>query len=205
MSLRLNTACTGNEAGAIGEGGGDFFAYSVNGNSTLAEYARPGGLRSVNGKGYGEWSCLLGFFCEVHDNGEIWANVLWDVRERFRADNVRGSSAAAINETHQLYIDALTLVATGADDAGHARCDAPRRQRPESRDADEPELLPPVGVVRLAGDGAERARHCRQRLESGQRRPMTCPRAASRPRSARRQHRRNHRDGHRISECRRLR
>jgi subtilase family serine protease len=109
VSLRLNTAFTGNEAGAIGEGGGDFFAYSINGNATLAEYARPGGLRSVNGKGYGEWSCLLGLFCAVHDNGEIWANVLWDVRERFRADNVRGSSAAAINETHQLYVDALTL------------------------------------------------------------------------------------------------
>ena len=61
---------------------------------TLAEYARPGGLRSVNGKGYADWSCLLGFFCEVHDNGEIWANVLWDARERFRADNVRGSAAA---------------------------------------------------------------------------------------------------------------
>ena len=109
VSLRLNTAFTGTEAGAIGEGGGDFFAYSVNDNATLAEYARPGGLRSVNGKGYGDWSCLLGFLCEVHDNGEIWANVLWDVRERLRADNVRGSAAAAINEAHQLYIDGLTL------------------------------------------------------------------------------------------------
>ena len=60
VSLRLNTAFTGNEAGAIGEGGGDFFAYSVNDDPALAEYARPGGLRAVNGKGYGDWSCLLG-------------------------------------------------------------------------------------------------------------------------------------------------
>jgi subtilase family serine protease len=109
VSLRLNTAFTGDEAGAIGEGGGDFFAYSVNGNPTLAEYARPGGLRSVNGKGYADWSCLLGLFCEPHDNGEIWANVLWDIRERFRADGVRGSVAAATGEVHQLYVDALTL------------------------------------------------------------------------------------------------
>ena len=79
VSLRLNTAFTGVEAGAIGEGGGDFFAYSVNDDPTLAEYARPGGLRAVNGKTYGDWSCLLGLFCDVHDNGEIWANVLWDV------------------------------------------------------------------------------------------------------------------------------
>ena len=109
VSLRLNTAFTGTEAGAIGEGGGDFFAYSVNNNPVLAEYARPGGLRAVNGKGYADWSCLLGLFCEVHDNGEIWANVLWDVRERFRADGVSGSDATAIAESHQLYVDALAL------------------------------------------------------------------------------------------------
>jgi subtilase family serine protease len=109
VSLRLNTSWTGNEAGAIGEGGGDFFAYSVNGNTQLAEYARPGGLRTVNGKGYADWTCLLGIFCEVHDNGEIWANVLWDVRERFRVDLVRGSETAAINESHQVYVDGLTL------------------------------------------------------------------------------------------------
>ena len=109
VSLRLNTAFTGTEAGAIGEGGGDFFAYSVNNDPVLAEYARPGGLRAVNGKGYGDWSCLLGLFCEVHDNGEIWANVLWDVRERFRADAVNGSPEAATAETHQLYIDGLAL------------------------------------------------------------------------------------------------
>lgn len=109
VSLRLNTAFTGSEAGAIGEGGGDFFAYSVNGNELLAEYARPGGLRRVNEKGYGDWSCQFGLFCSVHDNGEIWANVLWDVRERFRGDLVRGSEGAAIHESHQIYIDALTL------------------------------------------------------------------------------------------------
>ena len=109
VSLRLNTAFTGTEAGAIGEGGGDFFAYSVNDNPILAEYARPGGLRSVNGKGYGDWTCLLGLFCDVHDNGEIWANVLWDIRERFRAELVGGTAAAATGEVHQLYVDALTL------------------------------------------------------------------------------------------------
>ena len=110
VSLRLNTSFTGDEAGAIGEGGGDFFAYSVSGNPSLAEYAAPPeGIRSVNAKGYADWSCLLGIICEVHDNGEIWANVLWDVRERFGLDLVRGSEAAAINEVHQLYVDALKL------------------------------------------------------------------------------------------------
>lgn len=109
VSMRLNTAFSGNETGAIGEGGGDFFAYSVNNDTTLAEYARPGGLRQVNSKGYGDWTCRLGLFCEVHENGEIWVNTLWDVRERFRADVVRGNEGAAINESHQLYIDGLKL------------------------------------------------------------------------------------------------
>src|SRR6185436_5836645 len=73
------------------------------------EFARPGGLRAVNGRTYADWTCRLGLFCEVHDNGEIWANVLWDTRERFRTDHVRGTEATAVNEAHQLYIDALKL------------------------------------------------------------------------------------------------
>jgi subtilase family serine protease len=109
VSLRLNPSFSGVEAGAMGEGGGDFFAYSVNGNTLLAEYARPGGLRTVNTKTYADWTCKSGLFCEVHDNGEIWANTLWDVRERFRIDQVRGSQESGINEVHQLYIDSLKL------------------------------------------------------------------------------------------------
>lgn len=109
VSMRMNTVFNGTETGAIGEGGGDFFAYSVNNNPTLAEYARPGGLRRVNTKGYGDWTCSQGLFCEPHANGEIWANVLWDVRERLRTDVVGGSEATAIHESHQLYIDGLNL------------------------------------------------------------------------------------------------
>jgi subtilase family serine protease len=109
VSLRLNSVFSGVEAGAMGEGGGDFFAYSVNGNTLLAEYARPGGLRTVNSKTYADWTCRFGLFCDVHSNGEIWANVLWDLRERFRIDRVRGSEDAGINEVHQLYVDALKL------------------------------------------------------------------------------------------------
>jgi subtilase family serine protease len=109
VNHRINPQFVGPEAGAIGEGGGDFFAYSLNGDTILANYAYPGGIRSVNAKTYADWVCLFVFFCEVHDNGEIWANVLWDLRERFRTDLVRGSEAEAINELHQLYIDGLKL------------------------------------------------------------------------------------------------
>lgn len=109
VSHRLNTAFTGAEADAIGEGGSDFFAYSVNGDTTLAEYALPGGLRSINAKTYADWSCFFGFYCPPHDNGQIFANVLWDLRERLRTNLVGGSEAIAINESHQLYVDALKL------------------------------------------------------------------------------------------------
>jgi subtilase family serine protease len=109
VSHRLSPSFTGNEADAIGEGGSDFFAYSVAGNTILGEYALPGGIRRINAKTYADWFCFFGFLCEPHANGEIFANVLWDVRERFRVDNVRGSDQGAINESHQLYVDALKL------------------------------------------------------------------------------------------------
>ncbi len=110
LTFRLNSAWSGAEAEAIGEGGGDFFAYSVNGDVVLAEYvAAPGGLRRVNGKTYADWFCFFGFICEPHDNGEIWANVLWDLRERFRLDRVAGSEQSAVREMHQLYVDGLKL------------------------------------------------------------------------------------------------
>jgi subtilase family serine protease len=109
VSHRLNTQFEGDEAGAIGEGGGDFFAYSLNGDTALAEFSYSGGIRAVNAKTYADWLCLFGLFCEVHWNGEIWANVLWDTRERFRTDVVGGSEASAVNEVHQLYVDGLKL------------------------------------------------------------------------------------------------
>jgi extracellular elastinolytic metalloproteinase len=101
VSNRLNPDFTGIEADAIGEGGSDFFAYSINNDTVLAEYASPpSGIRQVNNKTYGDFFCLSIFglvICEPHDNGEVWADTLWDLRERFRADGVGGSDQAASN------------------------------------------------------------------------------------------------------------
>ena len=48
----------------------------LNGDTTLAEHAYPpAGIRSINGKTYGDWFCFSFFglvLCEPHDNGEIW-------------------------------------------------------------------------------------------------------------------------------------
>src|SRR4029453_5007482 len=74
------------------------------------EYAVPGvGIREVNGRTYGSWWCWYGLLCEPHDNGEIWADVLWDLRERFRADLVDGSEAAAVRHAHVVYLEGLRL------------------------------------------------------------------------------------------------
>lgn len=110
VTHRLNTQFGGDEAGAMGEGGGDFFAYSVNDDTNLGEYAAPpSGIRNVNAKTYGDWTCLFGFFCQVHTNGEIWANTLWDLREIYRQDQVGGSQESGIHELHQTYVNGLKL------------------------------------------------------------------------------------------------
>jgi len=133
VSTRLNTEFTGAEADAIGEGGSDFFAYSLNGDTRLAEYAYPPeGIREINGRTYGSWSCLFGLLCEPHDNGEIWANVLWDLRERFRTDVVGGSQSAGVRAAHLLYVDGLKLSPPSPSmlDLRNAMVQADRVRRP---------------------------------------------------------------------------
>ena len=108
MSLRLNTAFTGTEAGAIGEGGGDFFAYSVNNDPVLAEYARPGGLRAVNGKATATDLPARVVLRGARQRRNLGERALGRARA-FQGDAVNGSPAAATAETHQLYIDGLAL------------------------------------------------------------------------------------------------
>ena len=106
-----NLGLVGKESNAIGEGGGDFFAYSVNGDTITGEYSRPpNGIRSINAKTYGDFVCSGDEGCPFpHFNGEIWANTLWDLRERYRSDLVGGSEALGIHELHRTYIGGLKL------------------------------------------------------------------------------------------------
>jgi subtilase family serine protease len=148
VSNRLNTQWTGIEADAMGEGGSDFFAYSINNDTTLAEYAYPpSGIRSINGKTYGDFSCLELFglvICEPHDNGEVFADVLWDLRERLRTDGVGGSAAAGINMAHQLYVDGLKL-------------SPPSPTMLDLRDA----IVQADGIRNASGDPGGSQNHCR--------------------------------------------
>ena len=148
VSNRLNPDFTGIEADAIGEGGSDFFAYSINNDTVLAEYASPpSGIRQVNNKTYGDFFCLSIFglvICEPHDNGEVWADALWDLRERFRADGVGGSDQAAVHAVHQLYVDALKL-------------SPPAPTMLDMRDA----ILEADAVRQPSGDPGGSVNHCR--------------------------------------------
>ena len=165
VTFRLNPSFTGVEADAMGEGGGDFFAYSVSGNTQLAEYSVPPlGIREVNEKTYADLSCLFFFYCEPHDNGEIWANVLWDLRERFRVRPRPGQRGLG----HRRGAPALPRRAQAVSPlAHHAR---PARRHAAGRPPPEP------------GDGPGRKRELLPDLD-GVRRPRARTRAPSTPRT----------------------
>jgi hypothetical protein len=68
-------------------------ASTVDTNLARSSRTRLPASARINGKTYGDFTCIdipiFGILiCEPHDNGEIFANVLWDMRERFRADGV---------------------------------------------------------------------------------------------------------------------
>jgi subtilase family serine protease len=157
VSWRLNPNFLGDEADAMGEGGSDFFAYSINGDTSLAEYSYPPtGIRRVNGRTYGSWDCLLGFYCLPHDNGEIWANVLWDLRERFRGDLVEGTEPASVRAAHRLYVDGLKLSPPSPTmlDMRDAMLQADRLLRPSDDPGDSTNACRIWEVFALRGMGA---------------------------------------------------
>ena len=162
VSHRLNPSFTGAEADAIGEGGSDFFAYSVFGDTRLAEYAfPPSGIRQVNGKTYADWLCLFGFFCEEHLNGEIWANVLWDIRERFRSDQRQRQRGGRGQRDPSSVCRRSEALSARADDARPPRHDDPGGPDPQPvrRPGWQREPLPAVAWLCDPRDGGERARH----------------------------------------------
>ncbi|MBI3952145.1 MAG: M36 family metallopeptidase, partial [Acidobacteria bacterium] len=97
------TALSGFQGGAMGEGWSDAYACSITNDSILGEYATGNaetGIRAVNyaqsPRVYGDFGNRFGplilfqitggialdktFIPESHDDGEIWATVLWDLR-----------------------------------------------------------------------------------------------------------------------------
>lgn len=91
------------QSGALGEGWSDFYALSFNGDNVIGEYSTGNaatGIRNVaytatNGRYLGHYGNIWGPFTvsggnqvfrpEVHDDGEIWASLLADVRRSLTA------------------------------------------------------------------------------------------------------------------------
>jgi extracellular elastinolytic metalloproteinase len=90
LSWRMIGGMSGPLAGAIGEGNSDGIAMLINGDPVVAEYSGSslGGIRRFSYAGYPlTYSDVTG--AEVHDDGEIYAAVVWRMIELFgsrRAD-----------------------------------------------------------------------------------------------------------------------
>lgn len=122
LSERLidnGTNLGGVQTGAMGEAWGDFYAISIFNDPVWSEYASDldDGLRNVRYDDsdwmYSDLCNTNGFGisgCEVHNDGEIWATVLWDMRQKLIA---RHGFATGKAVAEQVVIDGIK--GTGVD------------------------------------------------------------------------------------------
>ncbi|MCH7810559.1 MAG: M36 family metallopeptidase, partial [Chloroflexi bacterium] len=103
-------ALTGIQSGAMGEGWSDYFAISFYDDPVMGEYSTQNaatGIRNfaydVSPLTYGNL-CLAG--CQVHNDGEIWAATLWDLRQFYVGDLGLASGRVAADE---LIVEGLML------------------------------------------------------------------------------------------------
>jgi extracellular elastinolytic metalloproteinase len=86
LTWRMIGGMSGPLAGAIGEGASDSLAILVNGDDRIGEYSasNPNGIRRFPYAGYpNTYSNVAG--SSVHDDGEIYAAIMWRLTERFSA------------------------------------------------------------------------------------------------------------------------
>jgi hypothetical protein len=93
-----STALSGTQSGAMGEGWSDYWAITMNGDGAVGEYstANPNGIRRAaytvpaNAVHNSYADVGAGGF-QVHQDGEVWAATLWDLRTQLGAgitDNI---------------------------------------------------------------------------------------------------------------------
>ena len=105
LTWRMIGSMSGKLAGAIGEGASDVVAFLINGDDRIGEYAfsSPLGIRRQAYDTYvGTYSTVTG--AEVHNDGEIYAAAMWDVRRNYLAaglsiDTVFGDFVRGMNYT----------------------------------------------------------------------------------------------------------
>jgi Zn-dependent metalloprotease len=87
-----STALSGTQSGAMGEGWSDYWAFTINGDGAIGEYvvANTIGIRraaySVPAAAvHDSYADVCAGGCEVHNDGEVWAATLWDLRAQLGA------------------------------------------------------------------------------------------------------------------------
>ena len=87
-----STALSGTQSGAMGEGWSDYWATTINGDGAVGEYvtANPNGIRRAAytvpaNAVHNSYADVCVPSCAVHNDGEVWAATLWDLRTQLGA------------------------------------------------------------------------------------------------------------------------
>jgi hypothetical protein len=118
---------SGSQTDAMGEGWGDFFATSYWNDPAYGDYNNGNTVRGIRSVGYDTsgltYSDHCTPSCEEHDDGEIWATVLWAMRVKLiakygysadRPDTTAPSAGQNLGNrrAEQLVVDAMKLSGT---------------------------------------------------------------------------------------------
>jgi extracellular elastinolytic metalloproteinase len=93
LTWRMIGRMSGAVAGGIGEGMSDTLSIIINNDPVVGEYAAsdPAGIRSHSYEGYNRTYADIPF-TEVHDTGELYGAIMWDLWKRYQTDGL-GQSA----------------------------------------------------------------------------------------------------------------
>jgi Zn-dependent metalloprotease len=87
-----STALSGTQSGAMGEGWSDYWAFTINGDGAIGEYVTNSsiGIRRAAytvpaATVHDSYADVCAGGCEVHNDGEVWAAALWDLRAQLGA------------------------------------------------------------------------------------------------------------------------
>jgi Zn-dependent metalloprotease len=94
-----STALSGTQSGAMGEGWSDYWATTINNDGVMGEYVTLNNTRGIRRAAYtvpsatvhDSYADVCAGGCEVHNDGEVWAATLWDLRTQLGAtitDNI---------------------------------------------------------------------------------------------------------------------
>ncbi|HEX8649218.1 MAG TPA: M36 family metallopeptidase [Pyrinomonadaceae bacterium] len=94
-----STALQGTQSGAMGEGWSDYWACTINNDGVMGEYVTLNNTRGIRRAAYtvpaatvhDSYADVCAGGCEVHNDGEVWASALWDLRTQLGAaitDNI---------------------------------------------------------------------------------------------------------------------